>query len=69
MSTGKGSSEPSMEEILASIRRIISDDSETTKMPPAAPPPPPMKNVTPTAARIDAITPPDRKSTRLNSSH
>jgi uncharacterized protein len=43
------SAEPSMEEILASIRRIIADDQEVAKAPPgpkpapvqAAPPPPP----------------------------
>ena len=34
------SQEPSMEEILASIRRIIADDDATKSGPPSAPPPP-----------------------------
>ena len=38
----EGQAEPSMEEILASIRRIISEDAEPAKeAAPAAPPPPP----------------------------
>ncbi|NUB00879.1 DUF2497 domain-containing protein, partial [Azospirillum melinis] len=43
----KGQQEPSMEEILASIRRIISEDGEPAKSetqapsPPPPPPPPP----------------------------
>ncbi len=46
MSDNKGQQEPSMEEILASIRRIISEDGETPPKPveveeEASPPPPP----------------------------
>jgi cell pole-organizing protein PopZ len=47
MSESKNQSEPSMEEILASIRRIIADDGETAApaaagpQPAEAPPPPP----------------------------
>ena len=47
MSDAKGHQEPSMEEILASIRRIIAEDNDTGKpeeeavSPPPSPPPPP----------------------------
>jgi cell pole-organizing protein PopZ len=46
MSEAKGQQEPSMEEILASIRRIIAEDNDTGKpeeeaAPPPSPPPPP----------------------------
>ena len=48
MSDAKGQQEPSMEEILASIRRIIAEDNDTGKpeeeeavSPPPSPPPPP----------------------------
>ena len=37
----EGQAEPSMEEILASIRRIISEDAEPAKEAAPAPPPPP----------------------------
>ena len=52
MSDAKGQQEPSMEEILASIRRIIAEDNDTGKPeeeeaasppPPPPPPPPPMR--------------------------
>jgi cell pole-organizing protein PopZ len=50
MSDAKGQQEPSMEEILASIRRIIAEDNDTGKpeeeeavSPPPPPPPPPMR--------------------------
>jgi cell pole-organizing protein PopZ len=40
MSDPKAQQEPSMEEILASIRRIISEDTDNAKGPAAMPPPP-----------------------------
>jgi uncharacterized protein len=52
MSEAKGQQEPSMEEILASIRRIIAEDNDTgapveeeavSPPPPPPPPPPPMR--------------------------
>jgi cell pole-organizing protein PopZ len=50
MSEAKGQQEPSMEEILASIRRIIAEDNDTGKpeeengtAPSPPPPPPPMR--------------------------
>jgi uncharacterized protein len=54
MSASKSAHEPSMEEILASIRRIISEDGETTKIPASSQPP--MKDVTPPT--IDAVAKP-----------
>src|SRR5258708_7669858 len=39
MSEAKGQQEPSMEEILASIRRIISEDNDARPAEEAAPPP------------------------------
>src|SRR6202012_5560920 len=53
--------EPSMEEILASIRRIIADDeakpAAAEKAPPAAPAPPPAKPASPPAARAPVDNP------------
>ena len=53
MSDAKRDSDPSMDDILASIRKIISDDEARAQVSSAA----------------GAPAEPDRKSTRLNSSH
>jgi len=50
------SQEPTMEEILASIRRIISEDDAPEAAPAAAPPPPPAEE--PAARRAAAEEPP-----------
>ena len=58
MSEAKGQQEPSMEEILASIRRIIAEDNDTGKPAeeeaPAPSPPPPPPPVTPEPAPAPA---------------
>ncbi|MFN3658970.1 MAG: PopZ family protein [Pseudolabrys sp.] len=50
--------EPSMEEILASIRRIIADDDAAKTAKPAEPPPPPPPKPAPVAAPKAAAPPP-----------
>jgi uncharacterized protein len=64
MSDAKGQQEPSMEEILASIRRIIAEDNDTGKPeeeapspPPPPPPPPPQPMSPPPPMRMSAPEP------------
>jgi cell pole-organizing protein PopZ len=54
------SQEPSMEEILASIRRIIADDDASKSGPSAAPPPPPAAEAQslPHPSPLPEVTPP-----------
>ena len=55
----EGQAEPSMEEILASIRRIISEDAEPAKeAAPAAPPPPPPQPAAPLTMDLPPPAPP-----------
>jgi len=66
MSQSAKAQEPSMEEILASIRRIIADDEGgkaargTESTPPSASPPPPAPKVVPTPPPAAAAPPPPR---------
>ncbi len=53
MSDPKGQQEPSMEEILASIRRIISEDTDNAKGPAAMPPPPAAGRSAPALGPVD----------------
>ena len=52
--------EPTMEEILASIRRIIADDDTTKPSPKAADPVPPPPAAPPMAQRPEPVPPPPR---------
>ncbi len=58
MSDSKTQQEPSMEEILASIRRIISEDGETPPRPVEVPePPPPPPPPPPSCVQVNADAP------------
>ena len=56
MSEAKGQQEPSMEEILASIRRIIAEDSDTAKAPIQEPEPLPIEEEDVLSLDIESVT-------------
>lgn len=59
--------EPSMDEILSSIRQIIADDDASAVRKPSAPPPPPPRSFAPVPPRPEPVAEPEPEALALSS--